>query len=236
VAAVSTPTSRTQLTSATDEWVGAAQEPAVPFRNMTEFDRLVAHFESMDITEAVALAGIPGAGGLISSTPPPPPPAVEARRVAKRTLGASRRLGLRGNPGEQAEPAHSTQDQGTPGAAVGGVLAGEAMRDERTAPAEVTDPEQPVGDSWTLAGGFTSGPADDDTALPPPEPPPQEDERLAALDRAVAELRDRRPGIDVGDARAMDELAGHLYRHVRSRLRAELLIDRERSGRLADTR
>jgi hypothetical protein len=257
---------------ATDEWVGDAQEPAVPFRNMTQFDRLVAHFESMDITEAVALAGIPGAGGLISSAPPPPAP-VEVRRVPKRTLGESRRLGLRGSPGERVGETtqHSTQD-GQPGADRGPPLAsvartailglaGEAaaVHEQRTdtkaaeswssgaAPVAESD-QQPVGDSWTLAGGFTSEPAGGEAPPRRDEPPPDGPgdlaangiaaihERLADLDRAVAELRDRRPRLDFGNARDLDVLAGHLYRYLRSRLRAELIIDRERSGRLADTR
>lgn len=265
VGALSTPTDRPQLVRATDEWVGEAQEPAVPFRNMTQFDRLVAHFESMDITEAVALAGIPGAGGLISSAPPSP---VEVRRAPKRTLGESRRLGLRGSPGEQVgETApHSTQD-GRPGAdrgpplasvartAILGLAGGAEAAHEHGPAAEgwsgsaapVAEPDQqPVGDSWTLAGGFTSEPAG---GAVPPEPPRQDEppdgaangiaaihERLAALDHAVAELRDHRPQLDFGNARDLDVLAGHLYRYLRSRLRAELIIDRERSGRLADTR
>lgn len=35
---------------------------------------------------------------------------------------------------------------------------------------------------------------------------------------------------------AVDDIAGHVYERVRARLRADLLIDRERAGRLADTR
>ncbi|GAB1513181.1 hypothetical protein [Actinophytocola sp. KF-1] len=39
---------------------------------------------------------------------------------------------------------------------------------------------------------------------------------------------------DLGDTNTLDDLAGRLYRHVRTRLRTELLVDRERSGLLAD--
>lgn len=40
----------------------------------------------------------------------------------------------------------------------------------------------------------------------------------------------------VGDPYALDELANRLYPNIRSRLRTELLIDRERAGLLADFR
>ncbi|MEO7370659.1 MAG: hypothetical protein ABIZ69_07350, partial [Ilumatobacteraceae bacterium] len=40
----------------------------------------------------------------------------------------------------------------------------------------------------------------------------------------------------VGDPYALDELATRLYPTIRSRLRQELLIDRERAGLLADFR
>ena len=40
----------------------------------------------------------------------------------------------------------------------------------------------------------------------------------------------------VGDPYALDELANRLYPNIRTRLRQELLIDRERAGLLADFR
>ena len=40
----------------------------------------------------------------------------------------------------------------------------------------------------------------------------------------------------VGDPYALDELATRLYPNIRTRLRQELLIDRERAGLLADFR
>lgn len=59
-------------------------------------------------------------------------------------------------------------------------------------------------------------------------------EQLADLRASVIELRNRepepRPVIDLND------LASRLYQHIRSRLRAELIIDRERAGMLADLR
>ena len=61
---------------------------------------------------------------------------------------------------------------------------------------------------------------------------------LRRLDEAVNLLREREsePAPDLDDPRTLDELAGKLYRYVRSRLRAELIVDRERAGLLADRR
>lgn len=58
--------------------------------------------------------------------------------------------------------------------------------------------------------------------------------RLEGLDTQVAALRSQPPAFDPEDARVLDRLAGRLYRYIRSRLRAELIVDRERSGLLAD--
>jgi hypothetical protein len=58
-------------------------------------------------------------------------------------------------------------------------------------------------------------------------------DRLDGLDTQVAALKDQ-PAFDPEDARVLDRLAGRLYRYLRSRLRAELIVDRERSGLLAD--
>lgn len=55
----------------------------------------------------------------------------------------------------------------------------------------------------------------------------------AALSGRLARLARQRP-LDLDDAAAVDELADDLYRRFHSRLRRELLIDRERSGVLGD--
>lgn len=57
--------------------------------------------------------------------------------------------------------------------------------------------------------------------------------RIDALGAEVAALREQHIE-QHDDARGLDRLAGRLYRHIRSRLRAELIIDRERAGLLAD--
>jgi hypothetical protein len=58
----------------------------------------------------------------------------------------------------------------------------------------------------------------------------------------LAELRDQlttiagqRP-VGLDDPIALDELAARLYQRLRSRLRLELIVDRERAGRLTDFR
>ncbi|MEV4664203.1 DUF4157 domain-containing protein [Micromonospora echinofusca] len=67
----------------------------------------------------------------------------------------------------------------------------------------------------------------------------REEAATARLDRDIAFLRswlgDRLPGrtVDLDDADDLEELAGRLYGRLRARLRQELLVDRERGGRLA---
>lgn len=117
-----------------------------------------------------------------------------------------------------------------------------------------TAPEPIPHQSWTPATGFTQpepappspapqGPAPQGPAPEGPAPNLVADTRpadglavvfqeIAGLRAAVAELR-----AEPEPARALrfDDLAGRLYHHVRSRLRAELIVDRERAGVLADS-
>jgi hypothetical protein len=93
-----------------------------------------------------------------------------------------------------------------------------------------------------------AGPVPDVLLTPPgplPEPrsgPDPEVHRLrTAVDRltdAVAELADRpaEPATDLTDPTTLDELTGLLYDRVRTNLRTELLVDRERAGLLTDLR
>ncbi|MFI6226398.1 DUF4157 domain-containing protein [Micromonospora echinospora] len=63
----------------------------------------------------------------------------------------------------------------------------------------------------------------------------REKELTARLDRDAAGLRpDRSPAraVDLDNPDDLEELAGRLYGRLRGRLRQELLVDRERSGRL----
>ena len=72
-------------------------------------------------------------------------------------------------------------------------------------------------------------------------PDPEVHRLRAAVDRltdAVAELADRpvEPATDLTDPATLDELTGRLYDRVRTNLRTELLVDRERAGLLTDLR
>lgn len=62
--------------------------------------------------------------------------------------------------------------------------------------------------------------------------------RISEVDSALAELEGRLAGTasDLVDHQKLDELAGRLYRHIRSRFRNELIVDRERAGTLTDFR
>lgn len=104
--------------------------------------------------------------------------------------------------------------------------------------------------SWTPDDGFH--PADQsstvDTTLPvapagPPTTPhtihlvrpdqPAPAEPPPATSTTPAETP-RHQCVDLTDLRTVEDLAGRLYRFLRTRIRAELLIDRERAGLLAD--
>jgi hypothetical protein len=83
---------------------------------------------------------------------------------------------------------------------------------------------------------------------PPSQPPPQQQApdpevgRLRAdvdrLTNTVAELAGRpaEPAADLTDPATLDDLTVRLYDRVRTNLRTELLVDRERAGLLADLR
>uniref|UniRef100_UPI001E29B521 eCIS core domain-containing protein n=1 Tax=Micromonospora sp. S-DT3-3-22 TaxID=2755359 RepID=UPI001E29B521 len=60
----------------------------------------------------------------------------------------------------------------------------------------------------------------------------------ARLDRDADRVPDRSPGrpVDLENPDDLEELAGRLYGRLRGRLRQELLVDRERSGRLTQFR
>jgi hypothetical protein len=60
-------------------------------------------------------------------------------------------------------------------------------------------------------------------------------DRIAELRTRIAELADRRH-IDPDDPVGLDELAAKLYGRLRSKLRLELIVDRERAGLLTDFR
>jgi hypothetical protein len=103
---------------------------------------------------------------------------------------------------------------------------------QRAAPAE--SPELAPGAEWTSEavprGGFDSPEVN---GLPPRAPSPAEaGSAVSAVGPAIGSV--------VGGHKAtetdMDELAGKLYDKIRTRLKSELLVDRERAGLLTDLR
>ncbi|MFG1648159.1 DUF4157 domain-containing protein, partial [Amycolatopsis sp. NPDC049252] len=148
---------------------------------------------------------------------------------------------------------------GFPAAAVTQLAEGTAVAEPATGP-----PPVPASTSWTLRDGFTTGsPAAAEPEVPEPPStaapdrlsgptlpwiPPREAEPDHEIGRAVAaafqQIADLRGS--VADLRAredtpaeprtvdLSEVVGRIYEYVRSRLRAELIVDRERAGLLVD--
>lgn len=85
-------------------------------------------------------------------------------------------------------------------------------------------PEEVIANavSWTAEGGFTPVATD---------PPGQ----TAGIEPEEAP-KPHEPCVDLTDVHVLEDLAGRVYRFLRTTIRAELLIDRERAGVLADTR
>jgi hypothetical protein len=88
--------------------------------------------------------------------------------------------------------------------------------------------------------GVTAEPLDVPPTTPPPPDgavaaPPLPDEMQELLDNRerLVELCQAQPA-DLNDPLSLDELAGRLFGRLRRLLRADLLIDRERAGLLAD--
>ena len=75
----------------------------------------------------------------------------------------------------------------------------------------------------------TEGPGASDVAID------DEHDWIAELRTSIAELADQRH-IDPDDPVGLDELAAKLYGRLRSKLRLELIVDRERAGLLTDFR
>jgi hypothetical protein len=82
----------------------------------------------------------------------------------------------------------------------------------------------------------TPTPTEQPTPPPPPEFPDlaQLKKTVERLEHTVTELDGRRPKPPT--PRELDDLAHRLYRRIRGNMRRELLVDRERAGRLADLR
>nr|WP_042177858.1 hypothetical protein [Kibdelosporangium sp. MJ126-NF4]CEL12814.1 hypothetical protein [Kibdelosporangium sp. MJ126-NF4]CTQ98500.1 hypothetical protein [Kibdelosporangium sp. MJ126-NF4] len=121
----------------------------------------------------------------------------------------------------QDSPADSPQDHGDP----------------PRSDSDASDPTGPVAaQEWALPG-IVDLPSGTDVSPSPPDQPPVDAELrrdLQDLRATVRTLTARPEPPDLTDPDTVSDLAGRLYRHIRSRLRAELLIDRERHGTLAD--
>lgn len=74
----------------------------------------------------------------------------------------------------------------------------------------------------------------------PTEPPPQAapqaaaDEEMSAARDRLLDLSKRRP-LDLDDPADIEELSVRIYQKIHRRLRRDLVVDRERSGRLGET-
>ncbi|HVV22852.1 MAG TPA: DUF4157 domain-containing protein [Pseudonocardiaceae bacterium] len=107
------------------------------------------------------------------------------------------------------------------------------------------DPDPPVVSAGPPGTGPTTIAAPalrQEWSLPgwaPPEPPVAHPDitglrdAVAGLTRSVAELAERPPP-DLDDPLTLDDLTTKLFGRLRRRLRRELLVDRERAGRLGD--
>lgn len=92
--------------------------------------------------------------------------------------------------------------------------------------------------AYTSAPSAGSAQAPDSPAQPGAETPPPagtyvDDELGSAKDRLL-ELSKRRP-LDLDDPSDIEELSVRIYQKIHRRLRRELLVERERAGRLGET-
>lgn len=161
-----------QLTEATPEYVGEPVEPAVPFRGVTELDRIAAQYEQLGVAEALAAlaAEFPG--------PVEPPPLASPQPVhlpprERPNLAQSRRMGIGAIPTEpEAEPAVEPDERTPePDEPVGLSLAEPLVRrhqpDERLA----ESPADPVMVPAETVPSLGPEPIDDPAPAPSAAPP-----------------------------------------------------------------
>lgn len=193
-------------TDMTTTWPGTTRESAIRPGNAAE--------------------SVPGPGSATPSTAPWPDTdttthrAVETPQTTVPDDGRQRAV-LRYRDAGNAESATTLEPHAVRWAAGTGVASGSQAVQREPPESRRTDEAVPV--SWTAEGGFS------DRGEPLPAPV------------VVQVLRDEpakahEPCVDLRDAQVLEDLAGRLYRFLRTTLRAELLIDRERAGLLADPR
>lgn len=158
---------------------------------------------------------------------------------------------VRGERGTPPPLRHRTTVAGapaTPGAPGTTAQLAPAAVVEPTTGGQTAGQAAPEPTSWSLDTGFGTTPSAAPETPPPAEKPapagPAADQaalaaafqQLADLQASVGELRERHAAGERGRGEGIDlgDLAAQLYQHIRSRLRAELVIDRERAGVLVD--
>jgi hypothetical protein len=99
--------------------------------------------------------------------------------------------------------------------------------------ASVAEPEYPSASVATV--DYPTAPSGAPTAEPPtPQAAPVHDEELGAARDKLVQLSRQRP-LDLDDPGDIEELTVRVYQRIERRLRRELLVDRERAGRLGET-
>ncbi len=186
---------------------------------------------------------LPGSAGSLTARPVRALLAHElAHAVQQRVLGAAQPSPESADGRELEDAALAVEDWvaghgSAPGSLVhrpAGAAAPGALPADVTQLSGAAEPDDRPPSSWTLGGGFGAG-------LAATAEPEQQAGAVAAAFQQIADLRESVAGLRARqDAPAephtldLGEVAGRLYEYVRTRLRAELIIDRERAGLLAD--
>jgi hypothetical protein len=167
---------------------------------------------------------------------------------------------VRGERGTPPPLRHRTTVPGAAAAPAGAPGTMAQLAPTATIVEPATGATAPEPTSWSLDTGFGATTSASPAAPPPSGPPAPAEvpvptssprapapatapgalaaafQQIADLQASVGELRERRTAHqrDRGDSIDVGDLAARLYQHIRSRLRAELIVDRERAGVLAD--
>jgi len=122
----------------------------------------------------------------------------------------------------------------------------DAAREDRRSEDASAPPQEPAQEPTQVTKLASWAAPDAEAWSPEPRPPlplenrPSADltgvrDQLSTMEQELAELRQAcARAFNPADRRSLDDLAARLYNRLRGRLRAELLVDRERAGTLAD--
>ncbi|MET8995895.1 DUF4157 domain-containing protein [Amycolatopsis sp. NPDC004169] len=172
------------LTEASAEYVAEPVEPETPFRGVTEFDRLAAQYEQLDVATAMSLLGA-GPAGLGPAWPAEPAPAVpeapagvpSGRAPYRRpSLAESRRRGIDVASGEPDRRPVSPVDDAPAPAAATPPPAPAPDPAPATAPAGplAAEPARPAATPAPEPAPATVGPAEGGAPVPPGGRPPED--------------------------------------------------------------